>query len=218
MLSPKTPEQRSWWCVHYWPLSAGAAGDAARDFLNDVSKQADAVKDSVSKQADTVKQSATAAVEDLKSQVSLHRESARLSLAHTSKTILVIALVGFRGYLRLQGHMRLHVFSVQLDGVTACLPTSLLPACLTIQTLKLANSAVSNIDSLVADVSSNAAAVKRDAGSSSKAAGLAIDSMVTRAIEKGQAVKESLAGGLLSGLCTDGCQAVMLMLVTSSAC
>lgn len=110
--------------------STGAAGDAARDFLNDVSKQADAVKDTVSKQADTVKQSAAAAVEDVKS-----------------------------------------------------------------QTLKLANSAVSNIDSLVADVSSNVAAVKRDAGSSSKAAGLAIDSMVTRAIEKGQAVKETLAAG-----------------------
>lgn len=64
-----------------------------------------------------------------------------------------------------------------------------------VQTLKLANSAVAGIDSLVADVSSNVAAVKRDAGSSSKAAGLAIDSMVTRAIEKGQMVKETIAGG-----------------------
>lgn len=62
------------------------------------------------------------------------------------------------------------------------------------QTVKLANSAVSGIDGLVADVSSSVAAVKRDAGSSSKAAGLAIDSMVTRAIEKGQVVKETLAG------------------------
>lgn len=63
-----------------------------------------------------------------------------------------------------------------------------------VQTLKLANSAVSGIDGLVADVSSSVAAVKRDAGSSSKAAGLAIDSMVTRAIEKGQMVKETVAG------------------------
>lgn len=69
---------------------------------------------------------------------------------------------------------------------------------------------MSNIDSLVADVSSNVAAVKRDAGSSSKAAGLAIDSMVTRAIEKGQAVKESLAGGLLSGVCRYVCHGVLL--------
>jgi hypothetical protein len=51
------------------PLATGAAGDAAKDFLNDVSKQADALKDSVNKQADAVKQSAAAAVEDLKSQV-----------------------------------------------------------------------------------------------------------------------------------------------------
>jgi hypothetical protein len=49
--------------------AAGAAGDAAKDFLNDVSKQADSLKDSVSKQADAVKQSAAAAVEDLQSQV-----------------------------------------------------------------------------------------------------------------------------------------------------
>lgn len=65
------------------------------------------------------------------------------------------------------------------------------------QTVKLANSAVSGIDGLVADVSTSVAAVKRDAGGSSKAAGLAIDSMVTRAIEKGQIVKETLAGGWL---------------------
>lgn len=51
------------------PLTTGAAGDAAKDFLNNVSQQADAVKDSVNKQADAVKQSAAAAVEDLKSQV-----------------------------------------------------------------------------------------------------------------------------------------------------
>lgn len=48
---------------------SGAAGDAAKDFINDVSKQADAIKDSVSKQADAVKASAAAAVADLKSQV-----------------------------------------------------------------------------------------------------------------------------------------------------
>ncbi len=48
----------------------------------------------------------------------------------------------------------------------------------------------------MADVSSNVAAVKRDAGSSSKAAGLAIDNMVARAIEKGQMVKETIAGGM----------------------
>jgi hypothetical protein len=65
------------------------------------------------------------------------------------------------------------------------------------QTVKLANSALSGIDGLVADVSSSVAAVKRDAGGSSKAAGLAIDSMVTRAIEKGQTVKETLAGGCI---------------------
>lgn len=73
--------------------------------------------------------------------------------------------------------------------------------------MKLANNAVTGIDGLVADVSSSVAAVKRDAGSSSKAAGLAIDSMVTRAIEKGQAVKETLAGTahwLISRL-MDGC-------------
>jgi hypothetical protein len=67
-------------------------------------------------------------------------------------------------------------------------------AVLNVQTLKLANSAVSGIDGLVADVSSSVAAIKKDAGSSSKAAGLAIDSMVSRAIEKGQSLKETIAG------------------------
>jgi hypothetical protein len=172
-------------------LSAGAAGDAAKDFLNDVSKQADAVKDSVSKQAETVKQSAAAAVEDLKSQVSLHIGTARFSTdpfrdEHLRDVIsrLETASTG--------------ICAAQVTSACChCLPAYLPAACLTTQSLKLANSAVSNIDSLVADVSSNVAAVKRDAGSSSKAAGLAIDSMVTRAIEKGQAVKESLAGGLV---------------------
>lgn len=77
----------------------------------------------------------------------------------------------------------------------------------TVQTLKLANSAVSGIDGLVSDVSGNIANVKREAGSSSKAAGMAIDSMVTRAIEKGQFVKETFAGMVVwllsSAICTD---------------
>jgi hypothetical protein len=72
------------------------------------------------------------------------------------------------------------------------------------QTVKLANSALSGIDGLVADVSSSVAAVKRDAGGSSKAAGLAIDSMVTRAIEKGQTVKETLAGGCIHWFFSSG--------------
>lgn len=76
---------------------------------------------------------------------------------------------------------------------------------MTVQTLKLANSAVSGIDGLVSDVSGNIANIKREAGSSSKAAGLAIDSMVTRAIEKGQFVKDTFAGVvvcLISALAT----------------
>lgn len=52
-----------------WLFPAGSAGDAAKDFLDNVSKQADAAKESASKQAEAVKQSAAAAVEDLKSQV-----------------------------------------------------------------------------------------------------------------------------------------------------
>jgi hypothetical protein len=46
-------------------LAAGAAGDAAKDFLDNVNKQADAV----AKQAEVVKQAAAAAVEDVKGQV-----------------------------------------------------------------------------------------------------------------------------------------------------
>lgn len=57
------------WSGLVWLLYAGSAGDAAKDFLDNVSKQADAAKESVSKQAEAVKQSAAAAVEDLKSQV-----------------------------------------------------------------------------------------------------------------------------------------------------
>lgn len=49
--------------------AAGSAGEAAQNFLSDVSKQADAIKDNVSKQADAAQQTATAAVEDLKGQV-----------------------------------------------------------------------------------------------------------------------------------------------------
>lgn len=46
-------------------MAAGAAGDAAKDFLDNVNKQADAV----AKQAEVVKQAAAAAVEDVKGQV-----------------------------------------------------------------------------------------------------------------------------------------------------
>lgn len=60
--------------------------------------------------------------------------------------------------------------------------------------MKLANTAVAGIDSLVSEVEGNVAAIKRDAGNSSKSAGLAIDSMVTQAIAKGQSIKETIAG------------------------
>lgn len=64
---------------------------------------------------------------------------------------------------------------------------------------------MAGVDGLVSDVASSVAAVKRDAGTNSKSAGLAIDSMVTRAIEKGQFVKETVAGrSLFVGGCVDG--------------
>jgi hypothetical protein len=152
------------------------------------------VKDTVSKQADTVKQSAAAAVEDVKSQVSMYIRTAVFSPSPSRQDGLRGCLGWLEKMYAPSANMRLQVLRVLLSQPQlAYLPAG----CLTLQTLKLANSAVSNIDSLVADVSSNVAAVKRDAGSSSKAAGLAIDSMVTRAIEKGQAVKETLAGGPL---------------------
>lgn len=53
-------------------MAAGAAGDAAKDFLDNVNKQADAV----AKQAEVVKQAAAAAVEDVKGQVRREQPSA----------------------------------------------------------------------------------------------------------------------------------------------
>jgi hypothetical protein len=65
--------------------------------------------------------------------------------------------------------------------------------------MSVASSALAGIDGLVEDVSSNVASLKREAGSSSKAAGTAIDSMVTSAIDKGKALRDTLAGARLPG-------------------
>lgn len=60
--------------------------------------------------------------------------------------------------------------------------------------LKLASDAASGVDGLVGELTSKAAALKREAGGSSKAAGAALDGMVASAISQGQALKESLGG------------------------
>jgi hypothetical protein len=66
-------------------LAAGAAGDAAKDFLDNVNKQAGAV----AKQAEVVKQAAAAAVEDVKGQVrttiSLQRSTAPSTMQHARR-------------------------------------------------------------------------------------------------------------------------------------
>jgi hypothetical protein len=55
----------------------------------------------------------------------------------------------------------------------------------------LASEAVAGVDSWLSDATAGIADAKKTAGSSSKAAGVAMDRLVATAIERGRAVKES---------------------------